>query len=349
MLDYYLAAVASIIEVALITEADCIMMGFRYLKTPPTTFSLLYKAGKATAKGSGLSRVYFSPIYTLVQINLASVDLPFVFENPTQDFQDVTIQGQLTFRVADPEKLSSVMNYTVDARGKYVSDDPDKLGERLIQVAQVFSRDFSQRFTLLEVIEKSSELSSELKRTLADSEVTKTLGVEILNVSVTSIKASPEMAKALQADARERLLLKADEAVFARRNTAIELERQIKENELQTERAIEEKRRQVREAKMQADIAVESRRTELVQKQVENQRKLAEVQISTMKATIEAMQGTDWKTLMAASGGGNAKSIIAIAFEQLAENARRIGRLDISPDLLRSLLEENNEVPKKKS
>ena len=35
------------------------------------------------------------------------------------------------------------------------------------------------------------------------------------------------MAKAFQADARERLLQRADEAIYARRNTAVELERGI--------------------------------------------------------------------------------------------------------------------------
>ena len=64
------------------------------------------------------------------------------------------------------------------------------------------------------------------------------LGVEILALSILSIKATPEMAKALQADAREKLLQKADEAIYARRNTAVELERQIKENELNTEIAV---------------------------------------------------------------------------------------------------------------
>ncbi len=108
-------------------------------------------------------------------------------------------------------------------------------------------------------------------------------GVEVLSLTVLSIKASPEMAKAMQADAREQLLLKADQAVYARRNTAIELERQLKENELNTERAIEEKRREVRQAQMQADVAIEQQRAELVERQVENNRKLAAAQNEALR------------------------------------------------------------------
>jgi len=101
------------------------------------------------------------------------------------------------------------------------------------------------------------------------------LGLELISLFVLSVKSTPEMFKAMQADAREKLLLKADEAVFARRNTAIELERSIKENELNTERVVAEKQRQVREANMMADIAIETKKAQLVDQQVSNQRKLA--------------------------------------------------------------------------
>ena len=42
--------------------------------------------------------------------------------------------------------------------------------------------------------------------------------------------------------------------------------------------------------------------------------------------------------MMAASGGNDAKTIIALAFRDLAENSSRIGELNITPDLLNSLL-----------
>ena len=128
------------------------------------------------------------------------------------------------------------------------------------------------------------------------------LGLEILSLSISSAKPTPEMAKAMQADAREQLLMRADQAVYARRNTAIELERQLKENELNTERAVEEKRREVRQAQMQADVAIEQQRAELVDQQVANNRKLAEAQNEALRATLDAMKSVDWKTLSAAMG-----------------------------------------------
>ena len=46
----------------------------------------------------------------------------------------------------------------------------------------------------------------------------------------------------------------------------------------------------------------------------------------------------DWKTLMALSNNTDARSNIAMAFRMLAENAGKIGNLNISPDLMETLL-----------
>ena len=315
------------------------MLGIRYLKSSPNIYSMLFRNGRVVQKGTGLSLFFFAPTTTVVQVTMSSIDVPFMFEETTLDFQDVTIQGQLNYRVSEPEKLAALMNYEVNPQGRYISDDPEKLQERLIQIAQVRAHAFAQKSSLAMLLNSAAELGHDLQIGVQESEVTKMLGIELISLFVLSVKSSPEMAKAMQADAREKLLLKADEAVFARRNTAIELERQIKENELNTERVIAEKQRQVREANMQADIAIETKKAELVDQQANNQRKLAAVQAESIKGTLDAMQGTDWKTIMTAFGGVDSKQVMAMAFQQLAENAEKIGRLDISPDLLKVLVD----------
>ncbi len=131
----------------------------------------------------------------------------------------------------------------------------------------------------------------------------------------------------------------ADEAIYARRNTAIELERQIKENELNTEIAVEQKQRQVRETKLRADIAVEQERAELVDRRVENEAKESQSRANALRAMLEPIKEVDWRTLMAAQSGGiDSRQMIAMAFRDLADNADKIGQLNISPDLLNALL-----------
>jgi hypothetical protein len=178
------------------------------------------------------------------------------------------------------------------------------------------------------------EILSGLRR----AEAVSMLGIDIFGLSVLSIKAMPEMSKALQAEAREQLLRKADEAVYARRNAAVLQERTIKENELNTEIAVEQKKREMREAQMAAEIAVEEQRSVLVDHRVANETKESHSRAQALTQVLEPLKTIDWRTLLAATGGGDAKLNIAIAFRQLAESAEKIGQLNISPDLLTTLL-----------
>ncbi|QEG24534.1 SPFH domain-containing protein [Mariniblastus fucicola] len=322
------------------------MLGFRYLKTTPTTHVMQYKNGKLVRQGAGLSFFYFMPSSVVVQIPLASVGIPFVFNETTSDFQEATIQGDITYRVVDPEKLAAMLDHSVDYRGRYGSDDPSKLSERIIHAAQISAREFTQRNPLGELLTKSDELVATCESALKEAPAVAMLGVEIIGMSILSIGATPEMTKALQAEAREKLLQQADEAVHIRRNKAIELEREIKENELQTEIKVEEKKREVREMQLRADIAVEQQRTELVDQRVQNERKEAEARADGLRAILEPMKDVDWKTLLAASPGGiNSQEMIAMAFRDLADNADKIGTLNMSPDLLNTLLQSNENEP----
>jgi hypothetical protein len=147
------------------------------------------------------------------------------------------------------------------------------------------------------------------------------------------------MNRALEAEAREALQRRADEAIYARRNAAVEQERLIKESELNTEIAVEEKKRQIRETQMAAEIAVEEERTKLIERRVENERKNADSRAYTLTESIKPLRDLDWKTLMMLGGkGADPKAMIAMAFQEMAQNAQKIGELNVSPELLNSLV-----------
>lgn len=315
------------------------MFGIRYLKAPPTTFVFHYVRGEVRRKGVGLNFFYFAPNSEILRIPMTSVDVPYIFNEVTADFQDAAIQGELTYRIVDPERVTKLLDFSVDGGGRYRSDDPTKLNERLVHPAQMLARSFTLQRKLRDVITSADLLTDHVHEGLKASDFVRSLGVEVMAFNVLSIKPNPEMSKAFQADAREELLRKADEAIYLRRNAAVEFERQIKENELKTEIAVEQKRREVRETKMGADIAVEQRRAELVEHQAANERKLADVRAAGIKGTVDALKGADWKTLMAAGGGGDARLHMAMAFREMAEHADRIGQLNVTPDLLASLLQ----------
>jgi len=310
-----------------------------YMKAPPTKYVLHYRQGKIRREGAGLSFFYYVAASTIVTVPFASADAPFVFQEVTGDFQPVTIQGQITYRVADPKRLASLLDFSVDVRGHYMSSDPDKLNARLVHQAQILARAVTQRMALGDLLVRSTEIGAEIFTRLKDSEAIAALGIEILTVSVLSIKPTPEMSKALEAEAREALQRRSDEAIYARRNAAVEQERLIKESELNTEIAVEGKQREIRETRMAADIAVEEQRAALLDRRATNDRKEADTRAYGLEAVLKPLRDVDWKTLMMLSeGGADPRRVIALAFQGLAENAQKIGEVNVSPELLTSLL-----------
>lgn len=320
----------------------------RYLKARPTEYVMQFKAGVVKREGPGLSFFYWEPTSTLVLVPLSSADVPFAFQETTADFQTITIQGQLTWRVVDPRKLSSLLDYSVTRAGAWKSDDPHKLEERLVHTAQVLTRGVVGKLALTDALAKSEDLASSVLAGLKASAAVQALGVDLLAVTVLSMKPTPEMARALEAETREAFQKKGDQAMYERRTAAVEQERRVKESELQTEVMTEQKRRHIRETKMAADIAMEKEREQLVLQKAENDKKAADAAAWALAKQLEPLRTMDWKVLSAMqAGGGDPATMIAVAFRELAENAERIGELNVSPDLLRSLLPSNPPPPKK--
>ena len=310
-----------------------------YVKVPATHYALHFQQGRIRREGLGLSFFYYAPSATIAAIPMGSTDAPFAFVESTADFQQATVQGQLTYRITDPKKVASLLDFSIGSKAQYLADGPQKLQERLVKEAQVAARAVTQRMVLPEVLTSATAIGAEVSAALKGSESIASLGVQILSLAVISVKPTPEIAKALEASAREALQRESDEAIYARRNAAVEQERRIKESELNTELAVEEKKRQIREAQMSAEIALEQQRAQLIDQKVTNERKDADSRAYSMEVAVKAIETMDWKKLMLVTPGGfNSEQVIALAFQELAGNAQKIGELNISPDLLQGLM-----------
>jgi regulator of protease activity HflC (stomatin/prohibitin superfamily) len=339
------------------------MFGLRFIKVEPTDFVLQFSKGKVVREGAGLAFFFFGPTTSLVRIPIGSVDVPFIFEEVTADFQEVTVQGQITYRIAEPKKLSQLMNFTLAANGRgYISDDPKKLQHRLINHAQVLTNASLKSLPLRSALGQSKALVTSLRDGLQEAEAISSLGVEILELSILAIKPTPETSRALEAEAREQILREADEAVYSRRNAAVEQERSIKENEFNTEIAMENKKRQVRETQMDAEksvqlknrelqeaqiaakISIEEKNKDLVALSTANAREEADARAYAVGAVMKQLAGSDPKILQAlTSVGMDSGQLVALAFKELAESSKKIGQLNVSPDLLRELLDRGGE------
>ena len=334
------------------------MFSIEYFKADPTTYVVQYHNGKIKRQGAGLAFYFYGPSNSLVAVPVASQDAAFMLKETTADFQEISLQGQVVFRVADPERLANMMNFTLLPKGKgYASGDPEQLPTRILNLVQVLMRSEIQQLALRDALTASSILVTNVRRQLQASDVLTELGVEVVDLALQAIRPAPETSRALEAAVRESLLREADEATYTRRNAAIEQERSIKENELRTELAIELKKRELRENKIEADrvvkekerqiakedmeakVALENTRQEIVELATANERKSAETKAYGLEKMMMALNKIDPKLFEAISMGGmDPDVVIAQAFKALASNSSHIGSLNITPDLLGSLL-----------
>lgn len=335
------------------------LLGFEYVKTNPNTFVMQIRDGAAVREGAGLAFWYWAARASLVCVPLESTEAPFMLRETTVDFQDVTVQGQLAYRIADPKAAAARINFTATRDGAgYIAEDPQKLPQRVVALAQVQIRAEVQRLALEAALGAADAIAATVKRRLRAAPELAELGIEVLDVMLLAIKAAPETARALEAAAREAILKRADDALYARRNSAIEAERTIKESELATDLAVLAKKREILRAELEAEreeqsrreamaaqamdsqVALETRRRDVVAMSAENLKQEADARLHGVRALLTEIGKLDPRVLQAlALSGGDAKLAMAQAFQTLAENAGRIGEINFTPELLTSLLE----------
>ncbi len=315
------------------------MFGVKFIKVDPSTYLIKSRNGKVIKEGFGLSFFYHAPSTSLVSVPMGSEDIPFMFSELTGDFQEVTVQGQVTCKIVDVQAITKMLNYTLNARGEYISEDPKKLAKRIVNMVQVSLRKDLEKMNLKEAISSGEKIAGTIQAELMESSALKKLGVEVIGFSILGVKPNKETARALEAETREVLLKQADDALYLRRNSAIEQERTIKENELRTEVTIEEKKREMREAEITGKIVLEKKNEELVALVVENSKKEAEAKAYAIETSMAAISKIDSKTIQAlAMVGMDPAQLIAASFRDLSENADKIGQLNITPDLLSQLI-----------
>ncbi|PIB38409.1 SPFH domain-containing protein [Maribacter sp. 4G9] len=339
------------------------MLGIKHIKFDAMTYVLHYKNGKVRKEGRGLSFFYYEPKSSIVAIPMGSNDLPFIFPETTKDYQTVSIQGEVSYHIEDPRKLADIFDFTVDKEGKHKKNDLEKLNQRIINMARSSISAFILSTDMKTAIHAAKDIETTIASGLQSAEALGKIGIQITGVNVSGVRPTPDMRKALETETREKLQQEADQAIYERRNFAVEQERIIKESELNTEIAVEEKHKQIVQKKMEsdvlkaendkklremnlgADIAVEKQREEFITLKSTNDRKEAETQGYVLETKLKPYQELDWKLLTAIKNNIDPKMNIALAFRELAENADKIGNLNISPDLLDSLL----NTPKEKS
>lgn len=281
----------------------------KYYKGEPNVYTIRYRNGTVVRHGAGIAFWYWPHNTSIANIPVVTQDAPFIFNETTKDFQAIAIQGSLAYRVKTPLETAKSLDYTIDAQtGRYKSKDPEKLVQRLTNILQANTRAHVMQLSLEEALTKVKDVAADVHVKLNREPALNALGVVIEGLHFTAVTATPEMRKALEADYRESLQQKADQAIYARRGKAVEEERRIKQRELDTE------------------VELEDRRKALVDTQARNRIASAEAE-----AKAEELKLSPYGELAP-------QVLVGLALKDWAASGAQIGNLSITPDMLGQLV-----------
>ena len=310
-------------------------MGFKHYKFQPNEYVLVMKNGKVIKQGVGLSFFCNTLNTGMSVVPTVSFDTFFAFDDVlTSDFQGINIQGDISYIIRDYEKVAGMIDFSYTGEAEYDEKKVEAkqvMGKRITNLAKTSASKFVNARDVKAVIHAQEELAEFLSEEMTSNEAIKELGLDVVTVSILAVSPSVETKRALESATREQILQQQDDAIYKRRNAAIEQERIIKENELNTEIKIAEKEHEnqmLRQKNALEEVELESKIT----------KKKADARAYANEVVLKAMEAVDKDILLAILLSGiDSKTLIAKAFNSLAENTDKIGNLNISPDLLETL------------
>ncbi len=300
----------------------------RHLRADASSYIQQFRGGRRVRSGRGLS-FWFRPERTsLTQIPMDDRVLPFLLKGQSADFQDLTVQGSIVWRVADPQVLGDRVDFTLHPSKGILTGKPlDQINDMIGAQARRFISAHVNRRDIRELLETGvMPVQIALRDGFAGTEAMAEMGIEIVGIGVDDVSPSSELSRALQTPTYESLQQQADEATFARRALAVEKERAIAENELRTR------------------IELETQRKQLIAREDENARSKAEAEAAAMTISAEAEAGciraidqakADMeRERMKVYAGLPPSVLFAMAAQEFAGKLQHIDNLTVTPDML---------------
>ena len=207
----------------------------RHVRSMPTTHALHYRGRRLVGGGRGLSAWVWPMDESVAEIPVDDRDLVLAVHGRTSDYQDVMVQGVVTYRVVDAERLAARVDFAIDLRtGGYTREPISRLEVLLSQLAQEEVLRYLARTPIRAVLTDGiARLREAIDLALATAPQLPEFGLAVTAVRITGIRPNPDLEKAFEAPMRERIKQESDEAAFERRALAVEKERAIAENEMQ--------------------------------------------------------------------------------------------------------------------
>ena len=303
-----------------------------HLRASATSHVVFMKRGKVKRSGTGLA-FWFRPLTaTLSEVPVDNRDMSLVFHARTADFQDVAVQATVSFCIARPDTAAQRVDFSIHtANGRWQADPLNALNQLVSETAQQHANAVLATMTLTEAITTGLSVTRDaIASGLGSDPRISATGVDVVGVRVLAIRPEADVERALQTPTREAVQQEADKATYERRALAVERERVISQNELQSR------------------IELAAREQELLQQEGENQRKRAQDEAAARAIADDAAargervlgeaRAESARALAEAYNNADARVLLARAAETAAANLGNVQSLSLTPDLLNQFL-----------
>jgi regulator of protease activity HflC (stomatin/prohibitin superfamily) len=322
----------------------------RHLRGTPTGWVQHLRRGRVAHAGTGLS-FWFMPLSAVLsEVPVDDRPVPLVFHGRTSDFQDVVVQASVTYRVHDPGLAASRFDFSISSlNGKWRSTPLESLTGMLTEAAQEQALALIASMTLTQALTNGLAVVAErIAAGLAGDPRLSQTGISVIDVHVAAIRPEPEVEHALQTPTREGIQQEADRATFERRALAVERERAIGENELQTQIELARREEQLvaqrgANARRQAEETAAAGKIQ-TESEAEREQRLGEARALSIKARGEA-EGAAETARVAAYHDVPEAILFGLALRELAGSLPKVSNLVLTPDLITPLLTRFGVVP----
>jgi regulator of protease activity HflC (stomatin/prohibitin superfamily) len=331
------------------------LIAARHLRADATAHVLHYRGAKLVHSGRGLAFWFLPMSSSIAEVPLDDRELSILFHARSSDFQDVTAQGVVTYRIADPATLAQRVDFTIDpARGVFLRQPLEKISLLLTELAHQHTAGYIGATPIRAILtEGYARIRECIERGLGGDAGLREMGIAITSVRVSSVKPGPDLEKALEAPVREKIQQESDEAAFTRRAMAVEKERAIAENALanQIELARREEQLIAQRGQNGRRQATEQAEAERIASDAGNARArlTAEAEAHQVlvkgEATAKSVRLVDGakvdveRSRMEVLRNVPPTVLMGLAARELASKLQRIDHLNLAPDALAAMLQ----------
>jgi regulator of protease activity HflC (stomatin/prohibitin superfamily) len=321
-----------------------------HLRADTTAYVQHLRNGKVKHAGAGLAFWFRPRSAALAEVPLDDREQSLLFHARTADFQDVTVQATVNYRVTDPALAATRIDFGIGPdSGTWNATPLEILGGLLTELAQQPALDQLAQMGMADALARGiAPVRDRVAAVLAEDRRLAERGLAVTDVRVVAIRTDPEVERALQTETRERVQQEADRATFERRALAVERERAIAENELQNqielarrEEELVAQRGQNDRKRVQEKAAADRISTEAT---AEQRRMIADATAETTRLVGQADADAEAAKLDAYTGLDQA-TLLGLALRELAGNLPNITNLTVTPDLLTSVLARFTQPP----